>query len=157
MSNQEPLPASPRATGDGSDGGGIPATSVTHPTAPPAPAKNSAGKAVAMRLLRVVLALAVIAGGGLAWKHLSGSPEVASVGDCLNEAAADDIKTVPCDSTDAAYKVVGKIEGKTESEARSDDAICAAHPTTENIFSSGKETGNMSGDGMVLCLETLKK
>jgi hypothetical protein len=119
----------------------------------PAPKAPSKAGGVAKRIVMYVVVAAVVGLGGLAWKYFSGDPAVAKVGDCLIEAAADDMKTVDCTDAKAAHKVVGKVDGKTEAEFKASDNPCTAYPTAENALWGGKE----GSKGYILCLEPVKK
>lgn len=120
--------------------------------------QRSRGRGILRRILIYVVGLAVLGGGGLAYKYFSGDPDSrAEVGSCLadlpaapaegQEARADDAKVVSCTATDAKYKVVGRFENKTKDEA---DTSCETVTETEYIFTS-MPTG---GRGLVLCLST---
>lgn len=119
----------------------------------PAPKAPSKAGGVVKRIVSYVVVAVVVSLGLLAWKFLSGDPEVATVGDCLIEAAADDMKIVECTDATAAHKVVGKVEGKTEAEFKASDNPCTAYPTAE----SGLWSGKPGGKGDILCLEPVKK
>ncbi|MEV4512811.1 hypothetical protein AB0K00_28040 [Dactylosporangium sp. NPDC049525] len=105
-------------------------------------------------MLRLVLSLVVIAAiGGVAWFLNRDSAENANVGDCLHEVKANDLKIVKCDAADADAKVVGKVGGKTQSEATTDgETVCQAFPDATSILWWGKS--GQKGD--VLCLQDLK-
>lgn len=125
------------------------------PAQPGAAAKAAAaGKGVAKRVVGAIIGVAIVAGGGLAWKYLSGDPEVAKAGDCLVGETAEDLKIVKCDDPTAQWKVVGVVDGKTETEFDTDlEGICAAYPTMQVGFWSGKR----GGKGDVLCMEPVTK
>jgi hypothetical protein len=117
----------------------------------PAPAaKKSRG--TLKRIAVYLIGAAVIAGGAIGWKYISGDPDTAKVGDCIAGEVADDMKVVDCGDAKAAHKVVGKVDGKTQQEADQDgQTICGPFPTASSIFWSGEK----GGKGYVLCLEDL--
>jgi hypothetical protein len=60
---------------------------------------------------------------------------------------------VACGSGDAALKVAGKVENKTQAEVSLNSAaICKAFPTATNAYWKGK----IGKPGYVLCLAPLK-
>ncbi|HEY0697919.1 MAG TPA: hypothetical protein VGD43_08930 [Micromonospora sp.] len=120
---------------------------------PPAPSK---GKGILGRIIGAVVVFAVISLGALAWKYISGDPDTAKVGDCLVAGdKEEDLTTTKCDDAKAQYKVVGKIDNKTEAEfnASSVSNPCEAFPTAESAFWKGEK----GGTGYILCLEPVKK
>ncbi|MEV1288983.1 hypothetical protein [Micromonospora sp. NPDC049679] len=130
------------------------------PTPPPAfgapaqePKKPSVMGGIGKRVIGAVVAFAVIALGGLAWKQLTGAPETAKAGDCMVGQSADKLKTVECGDAKAEWKVSGKVDNKSESEANDANAMCAAYPASEVAYWEGEK----GGKGYVLCLEPIKK
>ncbi|OLB78338.1 MAG: hypothetical protein AUI14_13600 [Actinobacteria bacterium 13_2_20CM_2_71_6] len=91
----------------------------------------------------------------------STDPIDAKVGNCLAGETLDsttakevnNIKIVDCTSTDAKYRVVGIVAGKTEVQFDADDHVCALYPSAESALWQGT-TGKV---GSVLCLEPTKK
>lgn len=158
-------PGQPSTPQDGPEGERVPdgaqeqpepITSVVQPpVAPPPPTpvrSRRTGRIITWAVFAVVIAV------GVGWKvHTSlSSPSRAGVGDCLSGTvtdsetvkAANDFKTIACTSSDAKYKVLGKIDNKTEAEFEGDRTICAAYPDT-----MGELWGQSSGkNGYVLCL-----
>lgn len=119
-----------------------------------APKQPSKARGAGRRIVGGLVGAAVVFGGGIAWKYISGDPETAKVGSCMIETAkADDMKTVDCNDPKAAHKVVGKVEGMTEATFKATDNPCTAYPTAESAL-WGSEKG---GKGYVLCLEPIKK
>jgi hypothetical protein len=90
--------------------------------------------------------------------------KTAQAGECVVDknapgqasAAADNddakLRVVPCDSAEAAYKVLGVVGNKTQAEANS-DSVCSAYPDSDVVYWEGY-TGRA---GLVLCLQDLKK
>src|SRR5688500_15591739 len=91
-------------------------TPAVQETAEPSKAKSAAAGA-GKKILGYAVAAAVVFGGGLAYKYISGDITIAKAGDCVNSfTVVDDAKVVDCTSADAAFKVVGVVEGVKESE-----------------------------------------
>jgi hypothetical protein len=122
-------------------GGGFP---------PPGPAQP-ARRGGAGRLI-VILVVALVVIGGLIALGVVLNRDAASnakVGDCVQQSG-DDIKVVKCDDTNAAYKVVGRVEDKTQVEARL--SACDSFPDAESSYWEGKP----GEKGLVLCLAPVK-
>jgi hypothetical protein len=70
-------------------------------------------------------------------------------------AAADNddakLRVVPCDSPEAAFKVVGVVNNKTQAQADATD-VCTAYPDTDFVYWEGY----VGRTGLVLCLQDLK-
>ncbi|MEV4414426.1 hypothetical protein [Catellatospora sp. NPDC049609] len=111
--------------------------------------KSSVAGGIGKKILGYGLAAAVVFGGGLAYKYLSGDTEIAKAGDCITDAAdADDMKVVGCDKPEAKYKVLGVLEDVSQTEADSDTG-CGQWPATTDLFSI-MEVGKTKGK--FLCL-----
>jgi hypothetical protein len=102
--------------------------------------------------LRIVIPLAVvaiIAVVGFVSKFVTGDPDTAKVGDCMSGTTADNLKVVKCTEAGAQYKVVGKVDDKSQSEFNTgSESICKPFSSAESAFWKG-ESG---GKGYVLCL-----
>jgi hypothetical protein len=86
---------------------------------------------------------------GLVARQVTGDPDTAAVGECLSGATADDLKVVECADSTAEYKVVGKVDDKTQTEANLNGGqICRPFTGAERIFWKGEQ----GGSGYVLCL-----
>ncbi len=132
------------------------------PPPPPPPGYQPAPpkKRSKFRLIAPLVALVVVAGVVIAaWLASRSSPANAKVGDCLKSGAitsttaqdAGDVKIVDCGSTDAKYKVVGKVDGKTQTDFTTDNNICKPYidqGSTTALW--GQASG--SSKGFVLCL-----
>jgi hypothetical protein len=113
--------------------------------AEPAPVKKKSGL---VRVVVVLVVLGALAAGG--WWFTRNDAINAQVGDCLagttpEELNADALKKVDCGQSDAGFKVVERIENKTEAEANSS---CTESTEDRWVFWSG-EPGK---SGTVLCL-----
>jgi hypothetical protein len=114
------------------------------PAAEPAPKKKSG-------LVRLAVSLVVLAALGVGgWWFTRNDAVNAQVGDCLagttpEELNADALKKVDCSASDAGFKVVERVENKTEAEANS---ACTESTEDRWVFWSG-ESGK---SGTVLCL-----
>jgi hypothetical protein len=129
---------------------------------PPPVKKSKAGKIIGIIVGVLVLLIAVCVGGGaLLLKNAKSDPANAKVGNCLagdtmdstNAKPVNNVKVVDCTATDAKYKVVGVVDGKTETDFKTDDAICKAYTTAESALWQGSP----GKSGSVLCLEPVKK
>jgi len=90
--------------------------------------------------------------------------KTAAVGECVVDtnapgqasapADSDDVKlrVVPCDGSQAAYKVVGVVNNKLQSEADT-DGVCDQYPDADVVYWEGYA----GRAGLVLCLQDLKK
>jgi hypothetical protein len=119
-------------------------------------------------VLGVIVALCVAAGirvaigGGLDALGFGDNTAEAQAGDCIADleappegetVEASGARVVDCSSADAKFRVVGRVENKTEAEFNADNAgdlkICAdAGFEAEAEFWSGRE----GGSGYILCL-----
>jgi len=112
---------------------------------------STVGKKV-LRGLLSLLVMAVIAGGYFAYKYFSGDADLAKVGDCMVGENDNDIKTVDCTDGKAKWKVVGRLDGGSNSASVEVD--CKAYPTAEAVVYT---TGGRRSSGYRLCLEEIKK
>jgi hypothetical protein len=87
----------------------------------------------------------------------SGTASKANVGDCLSGKSIDksndkfqetNLEIVKCADADAKYKVVGKVENKTQGQATDD--VCKPFTGAEIVYWEGRENEK----GTVLCLQT---
>lgn len=80
--------------------------------------------------------------------YVVGSPDVAKVGQCLNDAPAAVARTTDCDDDSATWEIIGRVE--------SDDVLaeeaCAAYPETTMVFER-----NGRGEDFVLCLTEIRR
>jgi hypothetical protein len=136
-------------------------TEPTPPTPPPPPPfqpQPAPGQPVApgkvanpQRRQRVValiaLAVVLVLLGGVFWatRH---NASTAKVGDCMKQTGTDSLEVVKCDDPKAVFKVVGKVEDKTQVQAQFSacDPFEAQKP--ESVYWQGKQ----GGTGYVLCL-----
>jgi hypothetical protein len=120
---------------------------------PPAPVKKKS--AVGRLLLRVGLAIVVIVIGIVVKDAFFGDKaKDAAVGDCIaaskdvkaNEETNAEAKVVDCTASDAAFSVVGRVNGETDTKSKSCD----------KFFKEGEEFYVYSSDakgGYLLCLK----
>ncbi|MET7945737.1 hypothetical protein [Micromonospora sp. NPDC005324] len=136
--------------------------------AAPQPAEPKADKSGAKKALGIVGAiLAVVVIAGLKFGVVSAignyfnkdETAAAKTGDCIAELPeitgteqeeVDGAKVVECTSTDAAYNVVGRVDGQSEAQAKADT-------TCTQFFKEGEEGYVFSSiepgkTGYVLCL-----
>jgi len=131
---------------------------VQPPTPPPFPPQPAPGQPVVpgkvrnpqrrqriVGIVTVVVILAIL--GGVLWatRHNEAS---AKVGDCMKQTGENSLEVVKCDDPKASFKVVGKVEDKTQTEAQFSacDPFEAQKP--ESVFWQGKP----GEKGFVLCL-----
>ncbi|MGI5242444.1 LppU/SCO3897 family protein [Dactylosporangium sp. CA-139066] len=114
------------------------------PMAPPQPAKKGGA---GLRIIIAIVVLVVIGGG--VWFFNRDAALKANVGDCLHQKGANDLAIVKCDSADADFSVLGKVENKRETET---DAACDQFQDATNTYWEG-ESGK---EGTVLCLKATK-
>ena len=139
---------------------------MSNPVAPPPPPANEGGypppaappkkkSAVGRILLRVGLALVVLIIGIVVKEAFFGDKaKDAAVGDCIaaskdvkvNEETNAEAKVVECSSSDAAFSVVGRVNGETNTKSKSCD----------KFFKEGDEFYVYSSEakgGYLLCLK----
>ncbi len=110
------------------------------PPKPPKSKKRRQKIVLAVFLVLVVLFFVAV------WVLTRDNGENAQVGNCVTESGSNYVKIVDCGDAKATLKVVGRVENKTESEARGN--ACDAFPDAEQVFWEGKS----GQSGMVLCL-----
>lgn len=117
---------------------------------PPAPGQPVERKKRSwVRIVVPIAVIAVIAIIGFVGKFLTGDPDTAKVGDCMSGSSAENLKVVKCTDAKAEFKVVGKVNDKSQSDFNTGSAeICKPFPAAESAFWKG-ESG---GKGYVLCL-----
>ncbi|MFF5174438.1 hypothetical protein ACFY3U_17605 [Micromonospora sp. NPDC000089] len=164
-----PQPGPPAAPQPGPSFGPLPGSPVPPAPAvqapPPAqPQGKSAGRK-ALGIVGAVVAFLVVAalkfGVGAAIGSFFNKDETAEAkaGDCIAELpeikgteaqSVDDAKVVTCTSTDAAYNVVGRVDGQTEAQAKSGEACNQYIKEGEDgyVFYSISD----GGKGYLLCL-----
>ncbi|MFI7607171.1 hypothetical protein ACIBTV_18790 [Micromonospora sp. NPDC049366] len=105
---------------------------VEQPPAAPQAQKSGGGKK-ALGIVGAILVALVIAGlkFGVASYFNKDATAEAKAGDCIaelpevtgtEEEEANNAKVVDCTSTDAAYNVVGRVDGQTEAQAKAGTA-----------------------------------
>src|SRR5262245_19779580 len=100
----------------------------------------------------IVIALAIVIGGPIAYFASLSDPSAANVGDCMSGQTAQTLKKVDCTEATVEWKVVGRLSDKTEAQFDADDDPCSDFPTSEMAYWEGK-TGQT---GFILCLEPKK-
>jgi hypothetical protein len=157
-------PGTPPAPGEGTFGAapGTPPPPGEAFGAAPAPEKKRVDLKIVGIVGAVIVALVIAGIVVLAKNVLSGTDtKQAQAGTCIGNLpevaagenkAANNAKVLDCADANAAYKVEGRLENKTQAEAKADDA-CMAYANAEYTYSvipSG-------GKGYVLCLSKIKK
>jgi hypothetical protein len=130
--------------------------------AAPAPEKKGSVLKIVGIVGAIVVALVIAGVVVLAKNALSGpNTKQAQVGNCIGNLpevaagenkAANNAKVLDCADANAAYKVEGRLENKTQAEAKADDA-CMAYANSEYTYSAIPP----GGKGYVLCLSKIKK
>ena|SRR5690349_4539049 len=96
-------------------------------------------------IVTIIVVLGIL--GGVLWatRH---NASTAKVGDCMKQTGENSLKVVKCDDPKASFKVVGKVENKTQTDAQFSacDPFEAQKP--ESVYWEG-ESGKT---GYVLCL-----
>jgi hypothetical protein len=111
---------------------------------PPRPARSGSPKRTLITL--AVLAVLVIAAIGAGIYFNRDAASSAKVGDCMKQEGANELTVVKCDDAAAEFKVVGRVEDKSQSEATA--SACDAFATAEQVYWEGKQ----GEKGLVLCL-----
>lgn len=133
--------------GDGQPGGFPPPQGGFQPGPPPQPARQGGGWK--KRVISILVGLVVLAGiAGVSLYLNRDAANKAKVGDCVSQEGSDDLKVVECSSGDADYKVVGRVEDKTQTEA----GISACGPFVEQGAEQAYWEGESGKKGLVLCL-----
>ncbi|MEV6926676.1 hypothetical protein AB0M46_19535 [Dactylosporangium sp. NPDC051485] len=112
----------------------------------PQPAKKG------FKVPRLVISLVVLVVlGGVGWYLSRDDALNAKVGDCLHQKGANDLSIVKCDTADANFTVLGRVEDKTESEVDA-KGVCDQWDATTATYWEGKK----GQKGTVLCLKDNK-
>jgi hypothetical protein len=123
--------------------GPVPQSGMPGPAQPPAvPKKSKRRQKIVLTIFLVVVAVLL----ALVWVATRSNGENAQVGNCVTESGENYVKIVDCGAAEATLKVVARVEGKTQSEARV--SACNAYPDADQVFWEGKE----GQPGVVLCL-----
>jgi hypothetical protein len=101
-------------------------------------------------VLSVFLVLVVGLFGAI-WLATRHSPSSAKAGDCVRSTGEDSVATVACNDPSAAYKVVGRVEDQTQTQATLSSCDAFQNRGVEQVFWSGEQ----GGTGYVLCLAPL--
>jgi hypothetical protein len=135
--------------GDPNQAGGFPPPQGGgfSPAPPPQPARSGGGWK--KRVISIVIGLVVLGGVFAATTYFNrDAASKAKVGDCVSQEGSDDLKVVECGSSDADFKVVGRVEDKTQAEA----GISACGPFVEAGAEQAYWEGERGKKGLVLCL-----
>jgi len=114
---------------------------------------------IAVAVVGALLLLCCI-GGFFVFRGVLGGDSLADAkqGDCLKGKVADgssdqfkeaDLELVECSDSAATYVVEGRVTGKTQTQAQTDDQVCAAFKDADTVFWIGPE----GEKGTVLCLK----
>ena len=146
-----PPPAQPGGFPPPQQGGFAPTQAGGFPPPGPAPQPVRSGGGMRRRIITTVFALVVIGGLAAVGAFLNrDAASKAKVGDCVQQQGSNDLKVVKCGDAKADYKVVGRVEDKTQVEASL--SACDSFPDAESAYWEG-ESGKK---GLVLCLAPIK-
>jgi len=117
------------------------------PQQSPAPGGGSKRRQVV--ILLVLLVLTGVCMGGI-WYATRDQATNAKVGDCVARGGDESLTVVDCSDPDADLTVVGRVDGKTRSEAGYLSTLCDAYESqgAKEMYWEG-ESGKK---GFVLCL-----
>lgn len=118
------------------------------PTTRPRRRKN----AVLGLITATLVASGVVGGGFFLLGRTAEAPAAAVVGDCLARSGSGAV-IVPCADPQAAFTVLGRLDGRTRIEAGI--TACSPFPTTTDVYWQGKDGADERG--LVLCLGSAKK
>jgi hypothetical protein len=118
---------------------------------PPEPKKKNAFGRIALRIVGAIVVFVIIAVAREAF--FGDKAKDAAVGDCVasskdvkvDEETEADAKVVDCSSADAAFTVVGRVDGESNTSSKS----------CEKFFKENEEYfvyGSTAGKGYLLCL-----
>jgi hypothetical protein len=117
---------------------------------PPPTVLGTPAKAPSRRRRRIVsltILIVLVAGIGIAaWISNRHSPDGAKVGDCVHQTGTDSVEVIACTDPNAQFKVVGRVENQSETDASI--SSCDAFDNATQVFWSGQQ----GGTGYVLCL-----
>ena len=130
--------------------------------AAPAPAKKKSNVVKIVSAVGAIVLATCIAGAAYLVRNglNSDNTKQAQAGDCIGnlpdvaqgeDKAANGAKVVDCTGSDALYKVEGRLEGKTEAQAK-EETVCDAFPAADSWYRAIPS----GGTGYVLCLSSVK-
>ncbi|WP_232667096.1 LppU/SCO3897 family protein [Pseudonocardia sp. TRM90224] len=129
-------------------------------TPPPSEPMDDPAAAAERRKKRTGAILMVVLAGGFAALIVFGisaarsSAGSAGVGDCLTGAKdADEITKVDCAAPEAAFVVLGRVDGVTESDGGT--TACVAYPETTRSYWEGKR--GVTTTGTAICMKPIAK
>jgi hypothetical protein len=121
---------------------------------------KKSGKARALSIIGVIVVLIVVAAIRFGFSNSEDKAKEAKVGDCVQaqgkvptqdgKTTQTGAKVVDCTSADAAYTVVGRIDGETDTNSKSCDKFFTDEKADYFVYSS------TSGTGYLLCLQAKK-
>jgi hypothetical protein len=100
------------------------------------------------RIVLVVFLVLVVGFFGFIWFATRSNATNAKVGDCVSQTGENSLKIVKCDDASATYKVVGRVDDKTEVEASLDACEAFVSQGATQAYWQGKS----GSKGLVLCL-----
>lgn len=149
---QQPPPAAGQPgqfppPGEGQPGGFPPQGGSPAAGPPPQPVRRAGGWK--KRVIGILVGLVVLAGiAGVSWWVNRDAASKAKIGDCVDQVSRNDLKVVECGSSEATFRVVGRVENKTQTEARTS----ACDPFVDQGAAQAYWRGETGEKGFVLCL-----
>jgi hypothetical protein len=100
------------------------------------------------KIVLAVFLLVVVAFFAVVYFATRHNADTAKVGDCVSQSGENSVKVVKCDDPAAAFKVVGRLQGKTQDEA----TTTACKPFEGAGAQQAYWQGVAGQTGLVLCL-----
>jgi hypothetical protein len=114
---------------------------------PPAPTGRRRSNRRQVIVLVVLLVVAGLVFGGV-WLATRHNASTAQVGDCVHQTGTDAVQVVTCTDPGADFKVVGRVEDRTEVDA----GLSACDPYVDQGAVQFYWAGESGKTGYVLCL-----
>lgn len=133
--------------------------SAQPPPPPPFPPQPAPGQPVVpggkvanpkrrQRIVAIVTVVVVLALLGVVLWETRHNASTAKVGDCMKQTGENSLQVVKCDDPKASFKVVGKVEDKSETDAQFSACDPFAAQKPDSVYWEGKS----GKTGYVLCL-----
>jgi hypothetical protein len=124
---------------------------VQVPGAAPDQAPKTRNPKRRQKIVLSVFLVLVVGFFGAIWLGTRHSPSTAKAGDCVRNVGENSVETVACDDPSAAYKVVGRVEDQTQTQATLSSCDAFQDQGVQQVYWSGEQ----GGTGYVLCLAPL--
>ena len=127
-------------------------TATTDGALAPVPAATSRRSKRRQMIILSVFLVIVVAFFGFVYAATRHNPSTAKAGDCVTQTGLNSVQVVDCADARATFKVVGRVENKTEVEASLNACDAFADQGATQAFWSGQA----GKTGYVLCLAKTK-